>query len=383
MTLAIAIAAIVLDSILLGLITPLLPEIEARMGVGEGALGLALGAYAIPILLASIAIGRGVDRFGRRRFVFAGLLLVAIGSVLIAAAESLPPLIAGRAIQGVGSAASWIAALAIVSDLAPEGRKGEAIGFALAANSGGALAGPALGGVLGDALGFSAPFLIVAGLGVLTLLVAIVFLPPLPGTGEGTGDIGERLRSLLGPGVLVATLVMVGGAATLGAIDVVVPLDLDDRLGLGPATIGLIFAGVILIDAIAAPIAGREGDRRGRAPVAVAGLALIAVSTALLAALGGTTGALVALAVFGLAVGVIFAAAVPWLDEAFGAADRGLAYGGVNVIYAVGYVVGPIAGGWLLELASADTAYLVIAVVALAGAVAIRGGAGYAPSSAR
>ncbi len=67
----------------------------------------------------------------------------------------------GRAIQGVGSGASWIAALALVSDLAPPGRRGEAIGFALVATGAGSIAGPALGGVTADLLFFAAPFLII------------------------------------------------------------------------------------------------------------------------------------------------------------------------------------------------------------------------------
>lgn len=64
--LVIAISAIALETALLGLIAPLLPEIEERTGAGDAALGLALAAYAIPILLVSIPVGRLADRIGRR-----------------------------------------------------------------------------------------------------------------------------------------------------------------------------------------------------------------------------------------------------------------------------------------------------------------------------
>lgn len=368
-TLTIAITAIALDSALLGLIAPLLPEVAERTGAGEGALGLALAGYAIPIIFVSIAIGRRVDRFGRRPFLLAGLALVAVGSALTAVSESLPLLIAGRAIQGVGSASSWIAALAIVSDLAPAGRKGQSIGFALAANSAGALAGPAFGGVLGEELGFAAPFLIVSGIGLATLLVGWFVLPRVePAERRSEEAALKRLRGLLAVGVLPATLLAVGGAASLGAIDVVIPLDLDERFGLAASAIGLVFAGTILLDALAAPVAGAAGDRVGRRPVAVSGLLLLVVSGALLAALGGLGGAIAGLAVYGVAIGAIFAAAVPWLDESFEEFDRGLAYGGLNVIYAIGYTIGPIAAGWLLEFGSADAVYMVIAVIAAIGA---------------
>src|SRR5690349_3055306 len=175
--LAVAIGAIALDTALLGLIAPLLPDIEERIGATDAQLGLALGAYAFPLLLVSLPLGRLADIVGRRPLLLGGMLLTVAGSLLIAFADSLPVLISGRAVQGIGSAGSWIAALALVSELAPPGRKGEAIGFAFAANSVGAIAGPALGGILGDAVSFEFPFLLVAGIGAAIALVGAFVLP--------------------------------------------------------------------------------------------------------------------------------------------------------------------------------------------------------------
>ncbi len=73
--LAVAISAIALETSLLGLVAPLLPEIEERTGAGDAALGLALAAYAIPILLISIPVGRLADRIGRRPLLLTGLVL--------------------------------------------------------------------------------------------------------------------------------------------------------------------------------------------------------------------------------------------------------------------------------------------------------------------
>ena len=139
------------------MVAPLLPEIEQRTGAGDEALGLALAAYAIPILFISIPVGRLADRLGRRPLLLGGLVLTGLGSMLIAISGALAPLLVGRAVQGLGSTLSWVAALALVSDLARPGRKGEAIGFALAANSLGAIGGPALGGIAGGAISFEAP----------------------------------------------------------------------------------------------------------------------------------------------------------------------------------------------------------------------------------
>ena len=289
---AVAVAAVTIDTALLGLIAPLLPEIERRTGASEWALGASFAAYAVPIVLLSLPLGRLADSLGRRVLLIAGLLLAAAGSAVIAASESLALLMLGRAIQGVGSAASWIAALALVSDLAPPGRRGEAIGFALAATGAGSIAGPALGGVTADLLSFAAPFLIICGVSLALALAAATVLPPDSGRRMPQAPAWATIRGSIGSGIgAVATAMTLGGACALGLIEVVAPLDFDARLDLSSSAIGLLFAGSIAVDAALAPLGGRWGDRRGRRGPAVAGLTLTAASALLLAGLGGTLGA--------------------------------------------------------------------------------------------
>ena len=370
--LTIAISAIALETALLGVIAPLLPEIEQRTGAGDAALGLAMAAYAIPILLISIPTGRLADRIGRRPLLLGGLALTGVGSLLIAASGSLEVLLAGRAVQGVGSTASWVAALAIVSDLARPGRTGEAIGFALSANSLGAIGGPALGGIVGGEISFEAPFILVSAIAATMLAAGFVILPRHEAASSAERSSGRGIRvALRRPGVIAPGLIVIAGASFIGMVDFAVPLDLDRRLGTGATVIGLLFALAAGLDAIASPVAGSAGDRRGRRPVAIAGGIVVAVSGALLALLGTLGGAAFALAVFGIGQSIGFAAAVPWLDDAFGPVDRGLAYGGLNLVYALGYTAGPLLSGGLLEAASADVVYLLITAVAAAGAAAL------------
>lgn len=382
--LIVAIAAIALETALLGLIAPLLPEIEERTGAGDAALGFALAAYAIPVLLFSIPTGRLADRVGRRPLLLGGLVLTGIGSLLIAFSDTLGVLLAGRAVQGFGSMASWIAALALVSDLARPGRKGEAIGFALAANSGGAIAGPALGGIIGGTVSFEAPFLAVTAIAGAMFAAGWAILPRGRPAAVAAAELEGphrpgALRSLIRRDALVPGAVAVAGAAFIGMIDFTVPLDLDRRLGTAATSIGLLFAGAAALDAIASPLAGRSGDRRGRRPIVIVGALAVATSGVGLALLGTLAGAAFALVLFGVGQAIVFSGAVPWLDEMFGELDRGLAYGGLNIVYATGYTVGPLIGGWLLESASADAAYLLMTAIALTGALALAAGVGRRP----
>jgi predicted MFS family arabinose efflux permease len=368
---AIAVGAVSIDAALLGLIAPLLPDIEQRTGAGDAALGLTLAAYAVPIFLLSLPLGRAADSIGRRPLLAAGLLLVAVGSVLIAVSDSIGVLLAARAVQGVGSAASGISAIALVSDMAPPGKRGEALGVAIGATGAGSIAGPALGGVMADVLSFEAPFVLFGAMAVGLLAATVIVLPrETRRAGPAAPALPVIIRATRSGVGAWATAIMLASAGALGLIEVVAPLDLEARLGLSSATIGILFAASIAVDALTSPLAGRWGDRRGRRGPAIAGLALSALSVALLAVLPGVGGAAVALAVYGAGFSLAIAAAVPWLDEAMAEGARGLAYGVQNLVYAAGYIVGPILGGVLLDRAGADLTYWLTAAALGLGAAA-------------
>ena len=309
---AIAIGAVAIDSALLGLVAPLLPEIQERTGAGDEAVGLALAAYAVPIALFSLPLGRAADAVGRRKLLVAGLVLVAVGSVLVAVTELGGALMAARAVQGLGSAASWISALALVSDSAPPGGRGQALGAALAATGIGSIVGPALGGVTADLLSFEAPFLIACG-AALALLAAALWCcrPRNAAPALETPALPTILRACrTGQGAWAAAIIVIT-SFVLGLIEVVAPLDLDARLGLSASVIGLLFAASIAVDAVFAPFGGRWGDRSGRAYPAFVGLLGTSLSAVLLAVLPGVAGTLDRAGVYGAGFSLAISAGRP------------------------------------------------------------------------
>ena len=285
----------------------------------------------------------------------------------------MPPLLIGRSVQGVGSTLSWVAALALVSDLARPGRKGEAIGFALAANSLGAIGGPALGGIVGGEISFEAPFLLVSVIAAMIFTLGWIVLPrAVPFAGRSPARSAASARSCGAARRCRPPLRSSGPERSAWSISSSPSISIG-AWARSATTIGLLFAAVALVDAATSPLAGRAGDRLGRRPVAFAGAAVMGASGLLLAALGGFTGAAVALGILAFGICITFAAAIPWLDETFGELDRGLAYGGLNLVYALGYTIGPLLGGWMLGHSGADSAYVMIAAtsIALASALAL------------
>src|SRR5262245_13456417 len=135
------------------------PDLEASFpGSSLAQLSWILNAYAIVFAAALVPAGRLADRFGRRRFFFAGLLVFLAASVVCGAAGSVEVLIGARVVQAVGGAMLVPASLALVLPEFPLERRATATALWGATGAVAAAAGPSLGGVLVDWQGWRAVF---------------------------------------------------------------------------------------------------------------------------------------------------------------------------------------------------------------------------------
>ena len=146
--------------------------------------------------------GRVADVVGRRTLLIGGVAGFTLFSLACALAPSLGALLTARALQGVAAAAMIPASLAVVLSDTPPERRAAAIGVWSAAGALAAAAGPALGGVLVDSVGWRALFLINVPIGL-----AIVFGARVLPTGGGGGRLPDAVGTiLLGVGIGAAAL---------------------------------------------------------------------------------------------------------------------------------------------------------------------------------
>jgi MFS family permease len=144
----------------IGLLVPI-AAIYAKQIVGltEHAIGVLFLAVTVSVALATLPAGRMADRLGRDRLVIAGMVLGALGMWIIPFSRHLTWLIAAGVLLGGSYALVIPAWLALVTDLAPPGRLGLAVGASETVQGLGLVLGPLLGGLLWDGLGPQAPFL--------------------------------------------------------------------------------------------------------------------------------------------------------------------------------------------------------------------------------
>ena len=145
-----------------------LPDLYTRFHTTITGVSWVLTAYNLAVALAALALVVLVHRMRGATLFTAGLLMFAAASIACSVATSLAFLIAARCVQGVGAALLLAASLSILTTLTGSALRGATI-WTLAGTFGAAL-GPALGGVLTQAFGWRAIFVVQAPIALLGLL---------------------------------------------------------------------------------------------------------------------------------------------------------------------------------------------------------------------
>lgn len=316
---------------------------------------LALGAFLVPA-------GRIGDVYGRRRALLVGLALFGVSSTLCAVAPSATFVIAARVVQGLGAALIFPVSISVLTNVFPAARAGRAIGVAYGIAGLGNAAGPLVGGLLTETVGWRWVFWVNVP---LTIAAAVISVATIPESRDPDAprriDLAGLALLMLGIGLFTVTfdrasswgwtstvtvaafagsvvalvtfcaverrvrvplvdlavlrnvpfvvLVCAGTIANVayGVTIFVSTLELQDVRGLDPLTAGLVFLGPSAGAAIGGMLSGRLGTRVE--PMVVYGgfCALAAVAVAVLASVAGWPQYLAALTMCGFTLGLIYA----------------------------------------------------------------------------
>ncbi len=135
----------------LGVLLPIVPLfVKHELGGNDVAVGVAVGAFSLGAVILRPFAGRIGDRFGRRVLIVVGGVIVGSAGLLYLLASALVPLVLVRLLAGIGEAAFFVGAASMITDLAPESRRGEAISYWSIAVYGGLAFGPLIGNLLLD-----------------------------------------------------------------------------------------------------------------------------------------------------------------------------------------------------------------------------------------
>lgn len=354
-----------------------------ELGASYTQISLVVSLQMASALLANTVYSRYADRLGaRRRWMFVGLMLLAIGYLSLGLAPSLGFAALGRVFEGVGGAIFATTSLALMGHLLKDSpTRGRTMGFVRGFGSFTFAFGALGGGLLAGRMGIHATFLVGVVLFVLAGLVTLLLEPgarPRPGLTSAIEEVAKAVRPLASepggrrrsslPWVFltgVVIIMMAHTASTTFFPNYLLSLDRDVTF------VGSLWAFTAALEFPMMMGMGALADRWGRGLLLAVGAWLIA--TVNLIYVGATR----------LPMGVIFAQVLrapgvssymvngmAYTAERSSDADRGLNSGVFNLAQSAGQLVGVLAGGLVVQWFGFRTLYVGAVILALIAGVA-------------
>ena len=341
-----------------GVIVPAIPLYSRSFGVSAAAVGWVISAFAIVRFVSGMFSGKLVNSFGERHVYFFGVLMVSISSFLAAIAQNYWQLLAFRTAGGLGSSMFSVAASSVIfKSVSPELRARAQSTY----NGGfliGAIAGPAVGGLL-MAISLRAPFFLYS----ITLLIsgAIAYgylharhLDPTIAKEEDVMTISDALK--IKAFRIALAIAFLFGWAVLGPRLSIVPLFVVEELHGTNALVGYVYTISALVQGAFLMRAGHLSDHRGRRPILRIGAVITWFAMAMFIFANHTSVFVAAMIVLG--IGTAFMSATPASIVGDVIKGRsGKVIGFFQMATDGGMIVGPIISGYLADVSNFKSAF--------------------------
>jgi len=333
------------------MIIPELPDFITSLGGAEYK-GLIISLFTLTAAFSRPFSGRLTDIIGRKPIIIFGVVVAIIGSFSYLFVGSIAGFLMLRLFHGMSTGFSPTGQTALLSDVVPASKRGEAMGIFGIAASLGMAGGPALGAEIARNFGLDAMFITSGILGVITILI---FFPM-----KETMKKPKRLKinmlritmkDVYEPLVKGPAIIMVLYTFSFGAILTLIP-DFSQSLGIGNK--GLYFTVYFLSSLFSRVIVGKVSDKYGRVIIIKIGLTIVLIGLILTGNAENKFMFLVGAALYGFGGGVasptVFAWTVDLSDQKF----RGRGISTMFLSLEIGIGLGALASGWLFSNETAN-----------------------------
>ena len=326
-----------------------LPLRAEDLGASSFEVGVLFSLFTASLFVLRPFVGFGLDRFGRRPFFLAALVLYLFANALYAFSDALDSLYIARLLQGIGFAFLSITTDTITADLTQIDERPSAMGANIASQARGGMVGAAVGFTLVGAIPLHAWYGSFASFTAVSLLAVVFAFRAIPETLEDHDHVPMGFR-LSFPGELNRLLVpifLMAFAASL--IQPFTMIFLRDRFEVELIALASAFLPVGLVYAILPSWLGKLTQNWRRARAMGAGLAF---AGGLYLAVPHVEAFVLIIALFiGGAVGSVLAELTrnAWIGDISGGKATGQAYGITALAAGIGSTLGPLAGGAIYD----------------------------------
>ncbi len=159
------------------LAAPIVGVVQADLGASAAALAWIPASFILPTAILELNFGVLGDLFGRRRLLVGGGVFIAVGDIVAATSGSLPQLITGQAIAGLGAAAIFPSSLAVIVAATPQAKaRAQALSYWAVSLAFGAMAAPLISGFVAEHVHWGWAFVPPAVLGLITAAISARFI---------------------------------------------------------------------------------------------------------------------------------------------------------------------------------------------------------------
>jgi len=333
------------------IISPVLPQYALSFSVPVALVGWAVSAFALARVVTDIPAGFLADRFGRKRNMIFGLVLIILSAIAAGTASNYAWLIFARIVGGVGSALYMISATTWVAQVTAGKSRGRYMSLYTGLVFAGTAFGPTIGGYTAAHFGLRAPFFAYA---VLVLAGLIATLPL-----KETADSWQATRSKMSmkdilsilsnrPFMLVNSAVLALFFLRAGVRSTLVPLYASLNLGLSEEKIGILLTVAAIVTAVCTFPSGWLSDKVGRKRPMMACLFLSGIAVLLIPSQESLAGLMGIMAFYGLATGLQGSIAA-WPADVAPEGKLGTSMGVYRVMGDIGMVLGPITASYVAD----------------------------------
>ena len=355
-----------------GAVIPVLPLYAQSFGVPASAIGMAVAIYGLARFFVAVPSGQLSDWLGRRPTLAIGGIISSAGSFWCAAASEYPEFIVARFVSGFGAGIILTTGQVVLADISTPERRGRIIAIYQGCFLFAVGIGPLPGGLLATHYGLAAPFQAYGAASLVAMVVAWFAVTETKGLGAAHGK-GDRISFIRQIGmlmrqvgfVLVSIISLVNAISRTGGLFVIVPVIASARMGLSVAQIGIGMAAGSIFGLLAAYPTGVLVDRFGRKTVIVPATLISGASMLLFMAAPNYYWFIFACVVWGIAASVGGTAPAAYAADSAPPGMNAAAMSTFRMVGDIGYVVGPIALGLIVDAQGAETALVVTAALSV------------------
>jgi len=355
-----AVLAILGVSFPIGMLLPVLPLFaKGPLGTGSVGVGVAIAAASPTALLVQPLAGRLADRRGRRILVIVGPLIVAASVASYTFVDTLAALALLRLVTGIGEGAVFVGAATVVTDVAPETRRGEAVSLYSLGVWGGLAIGPVVGETILSHGSYDAVWLAASGCALGSAFAGLSLRETRPATTEAPQS------RLIHPAALAPGLVLIASAFGFAGFNAFVGLYARE-LGLsGAGWVFFVYSAIV----ISIRIFGRRlPDRLGAKRASTAALALLAAGLFGIGLWQAPVGLYVGTAVFAAGPALAFPALLTLAVDRADVSERSSVIGTFSACIDVGFALGALSLGAVASVTGYSGVFVAAALAAVAGA---------------